>query len=158
MWKRRLAALTCLVALSWAGYVFAQAGTSWVGNPDPCAANTHLSVPISAATPTQALVTGVTGKAIYVCSVKWEQVVGATPGLTLSYGEAAASTPCATASPNGIKVLGNYGSVLGQTTTIGIGDHTIMSVPAGTSTPLADLCGLVTTTTFGQGTLEYVQQ
>lgn len=164
-----LAAIVCTIALGWGSFVFAQALSN---SGDVCATYPHQYAQIAAATPTQGLVPGVVGKQIYVCAVHWDQVVGATPGLTLSFGDpsnnGASPTPCATASPNsglvisgntGIGTLAVMGSGLGIPNHYGTGSYTILGpIAAGTATPAAELCGLVTTTSFGTGTIEYVQR
>src|SRR5882672_1193592 len=138
--SRLLVFLPVLALIGIVGFALAESS-------DPCAIYPKQSARISGTAPTQSLVAGVLGKQIYVCSVEVAQYAGATPGLTLSYGEAVASTPCATATPGA--VLGVIGANA-TTTTYGNGNSTIFGpVPAGSSTPYPDLCGLGASITGG---------
>ena len=149
-----LIAILGALALGYVGWVFAQTATTF----DPCAIYPHASVQIPAATPTQKLIAGVLNKQIYICAVHVQQAAGATPGLTLAYGEVVAATPCATATPGG--TLGVYGSVAaGSTSNIGTGEQTVLGpVPAAAGTPVVDVCSLTTTAAFVAGSVEYVQR
>ena len=142
--------------LGYVGYVLAQTALL----SDPCGIYPHQSVLIPQGTPTSRLVPGLSGQQIYVCRVVYAQAPAAggspaAPGLTLSYGEQVAATPCATATPGAtLGVLGGTGTVVAG----GNGDHTLFGpVPQGSSTPLADLCALTATATTQSGSLEYVQ-
>src|SRR5882762_7605380 len=100
--RRLLAFIPALFVLGYVGVTLAQLAS------DPCSIYPKQTVKIGTGVPTQALVAGVANKAIYVCQVTVSQYSGATPGLTLSYGEAVAATPCATATPGA--TLGTVGA------------------------------------------------
>ncbi len=150
-----LVAIMSSLALGYIGYVFAQTATTF----DPCAIYPHTSVNIPVATPTQKLIAGVLNKQIYVCAVHVAQFAGATPGLTLSYGEVAAATPCATATPGA--TLGVYGSGTAGTTnnvTVANGATLAGPVPAAAGTPVVDVCSLANTASVAGGSVDYVQR
>ncbi len=149
-----LIAIMCSLALGYIGFVFAQSAVTY----DPCAVYPHTSVNIPVATPTQKLIAGVLNKQIYICGVHVAQFAGATPGLTLSYGEVAAATPCATATPGA--TLGIYGSgTAGTTNNIASGTGTLVGpVPAAAGTPVVDVCSLANTASVAGGSVDYVQR
>jgi hypothetical protein len=112
-------------------------------NYDPCAIYPKNSAIItgSQGTATAALVAGVSGKAIYVCSVSvTETYLGTSvpsPQLILWYGTAttATATPCGTNSPFTNTQIGYFGGS-GTTNAYGANGGTLSVVPAG-----AQLCG-----------------
>lgn len=124
---------------------------------DPCAIYPHQSVPIPNATATSKLIAGALNKQIYICAVHVQQVAGSTPGLTLTYGEVVAATPCATATPGA--TIGVFGSVAaGSNVNIGTGAYSVGIAPAAASTPVIDVCSLTTSAAFVSGSVEYVQR
>lgn len=149
--------IAATILLGFAGFALAQVVSNYEAN-DPCAVYPHASANIPNATPTQKLIAGAVGKQIYICAIHVQQVAGATPGLTLAYGEVAAATPCGTATPGG--TLGVYGSVAaGSTSNIGTGYQTVVGpAPAAAGTPVVDVCSLTNTAAFVSGSVEYVQR
>lgn len=142
--------------LGFMGFVYAQVAT----NADPCAIYPHQTaqIPVPAATGTVKAIAGILGKQIYVCAVHVQQVAGSTPAITLAYGEVAAATPCATATPGG--TLGVVGSVAaGSVNNIGSGSSTVFGpIPAAAGTPVVDLCTNSNPANFAGGSIEYVQR
>lgn len=146
-------AIMMSLALGYVGWVFAQSAVSY----DPCSIYPHQAANIPVATPTQKLIAGVLNKQIYICGVHVAQFAGATPGLTLSYGEVVAATPCATATPGA--TIGVYGGgTASLTTNVGTGQYSIAVVPAAAATPVVDVCSLTATAAVGGGSIEYVQR
>lgn len=148
--SRILVFLPALFLLGYVGVTLAQIAA------DPCAIYPKQSVNIPAGTPTAKLIAGQLNKQIYICSVTVSQISGATPGLTLSYGEAVAGTPCATATPGAN--LSTYGANA-TTAQFGTGNTTILGpIPAAASTPVVDVCGLIVGgNTINGGSMTYVQ-
>lgn len=147
--SRLLIGLPLIALLMYFGFAMAQSA-------DPCAIYPHKSVNVPLGTPTAKLIAGVIGEQIYICSVTVAQTA-ATPGLTLSYGEVAAGTPCATATPG--DTLGVFGGIVGGGTVTHGGDYTLLGpVPAAAGTPVVDVCGLVAAGNgITGGSISYVQ-
>lgn len=145
-------AATAAIVLVTVGFAAAQ----YIQSEDPCAIYPHQAVNIPIQTATAKLVAGALGKQIYVCRVTVAQFAGATPGVTLSYGEVVAATPCATLTPGG--VLLQFGANATTNSIGGAGQTTLLGpVPAAASTPVVDLCSLVNTATVTSGVIDYVQ-
>jgi hypothetical protein len=133
------------------------AGTARIGyvSDDPCTQGIKTNVPISTATGTVALVTGVSAKKIYVCSFSY--VASAADAVSLAEGS---SSTCGTSNQaavigvatngtqaNGLSFAANGGMTLGN------GTGTI----ASTATAANYLC-LFHGAVQGAGNLTYVQQ
>ena len=138
------------------GTVVVAFAQSWQSG-DPCAVYPHQTVAIPNATPTSKLIAGVLGKQIYICAIHVQQVAGSTPGLTLTYGEVVAATPCATATPGA--TIGVFGSVAaGSNVNVGNGSYSVGIAPAAAATPVIDVCSLTTSAAFVSGSVEFVQR
>lgn len=116
---------------------------------DVCGAFQHQSVAFSTASPTSKLISGASGTTIYVCKIHISTAIAyASPALTLYSGT---GSTCGT----GTVTEGTFGSatVAGANADIGDGAHTILNTAVG-----ANLCSVTSGTTFGNGTIEYVQR
>jgi hypothetical protein len=134
------------------------AGTNVIGfsSNDPCTQSSKTNVPISTASGTLALVTGVSAKKIYVCSlsliasgaisVSLSEGSGATCGTSAQAGVIGVATNGTAA--NGMALAANGGLTLGN------GGATV----AVTATAANYLCLFQSGTTQIAGNLTYVQQ
>jgi len=137
-----------LLALFGTFLMAAVANAQPVNNEDDCATYQHLSVALAAnATPTQKLISGQSGRTIYVCALHLSQnVAGATPLITFYSGT---GTTCLT----GGTTLGAYGggAAANSTVNVGTGLGTVM-----TGNLSGDLCTVGNTAEIPQGSIEYV--
>ena len=123
---------------------------------DPCTFQTKTNVPISTASGTAALVTGVSAKKIYVCSLSL--IVPAAVSVSLSEGSGAT---CGTSNQGGVIGVATNGTAANGLPlpangglTLGSGIGTI----AQTATSANYLCLFQSSTAQLAGNLTYVQQ
>lgn len=104
---------------------------------------TMASVPINISTATTTrLVTGITGKSIYV--TQWNAIAGGTGNITLEYGT---GTTCGTGTTT---LTGAYPLIANVGLVVGIGNGAVLVLPAGTS-----LCALTSAAVQISGSLAY---
>lgn len=153
MFRKLAIALTMLSAVA----VYAPSAHAQNGNYDPCAVYPKNWVAVPSQAATSALVAGVAGKAIYICSVEVTQLAGGTssvaPGLSLWYGSptTATATACGTNSPFAIATIGAFGGQ-GTSNAYGAAGGTLAVVPAG-----AQLCGLAAGAQYQSAIVTYIQ-
>ena len=123
---------------------------------DPCAFAAKINVPISTATGTTALVTGVSAKRIYVCSLS--VIAAAAVSVSLSEGASATCGTSAQAAVLGVATNGTAANGLALAAngglTLGSGTGTV----AQTATAANYLCLFQSSTVQLAGNLTYVQQ
>jgi hypothetical protein len=134
------------------------AGTNVIGfnSNDPCTQSSKTNVPISTASGTVALVTGVSAKKIYVCSLS----LIASGAISVSLSEGSGST-CGTSAQAGVIGVATNGTAANGMAlaangglTLGNGGATV----AVTATAANYLCLFQSGTTQIAGNLTYVQQ
>lgn len=104
---------------------------------------TMASVPINISTATTTrLVTGISGKSIYV--TQWNAIGGGTGNITLEYGT---GTTCGTGTTT---LTGAYPLIANVGLVVGIGNGAVLVLPAGTS-----LCALTSAAVQISGSLAY---
>jgi hypothetical protein len=124
---------------------------------DPCMFQAKTNVPISTTSGTTALVTGVSAKKIYVCSLA---LIANTPAVSVSLSEGSSST-CGTSSQAAVMGVATSGTAslgiplaVNGGLTLGNGGGTV----AATATAANYLCLFQSGTTLVAGNLTFVQQ
>jgi hypothetical protein len=124
---------------------------------DPCMFQAKTNVPISTSSGTTALVTGVSAKKIYVCSLA---LIANTPAVSVSLSEGSSST-CGTSSQAAVMGVATSGTAslgiplaVNGGLTLGNGGGTV----AATATAANYLCLFQSGTTLIAGNLTFVQQ
>lgn len=96
---------------------------------------TMASVPINISTATTTrLVTGITGKSIYVTN--WNAISGGTGNITFEYGTGATCGTGTTALTGAYNLTAQVGAV------VGIGNGAVLVLPAGTSLCILSSAGV----------------